>query len=132
MDADTFHSAANIQKMSQGIPLEDVDRWPWLDKIRKAIQTHKGARPIILACSALKASYRNRLQLERCPIFLLTGTTDLINQRLRARSDHFMPSKLLNSQFEILEVDEAAIPIQIEQSPDKITDQIVQFLDKGN
>lgn len=129
MDADDFHSKANIRKMSRGIALDDDDRLPWLDAINLAIQNHRGPYPLVLACSALKASYRERLQLNQCPVVLLTGPQDILRARLASRATHFFPSQLLESQLEILEIPSNAIILEINQTPDKIIEQIVLALE---
>lgn len=104
-EADDFHPPANIAKMSGGEPLTDDDRWPWLEALaRWTADQHAAGRSTVLACSALKRSYRDVL---RRPVpdtyFLhLHGSEELLDQRMRAR-EHFMPPALLHSQFETLE-----------------------------
>src|SRR3972149_8446132 len=114
-DADEFHPRANVAKMSSGTPLTDDDRWPWLDAIGKALHDTKGG--IIVACSALRRVYRDRLRTAagRPVIFVhLAGSRQTIGERLDARRGHFMPPRLLDSQFATLEPpadDEAAIAV---------------------
>lgn len=105
-DADAFHSAANIAKMSAGTPLTDEDRWPWIDAIgaRMASNAAEG-RPLVVACSALKRAYRDRLRtaVPGLRFVYLEGSKALIGERLEARNGHFMPAGLLDSQFAALE-----------------------------
>ena len=105
-DADGFHPAANVAKMAAGQPLTDEDRWPWLD----AIATHIGAsrtagQPVVVACSALRRAYRERLRAGHGDlIFLhLAGAPEVIAERQAARQGHFMPPSLMASQFATLE-----------------------------
>src|ERR1051325_5144135 len=104
-DADAFHSPANIKKMSSGTPLNDVDRLPWLESLRDLIQKSLAQNEnAVLACSALKRSYRDYLVVnERVKVVYLKGTYDLIQTRLNQRHGHYMDPALLDSQFDILE-----------------------------
>ncbi|NEO86388.1 MAG: gluconokinase [Spirulina sp. SIO3F2] len=117
-DGDDFHPAANIEKMAQGIPLMDSDRFPWLESIHQHIahcqQTGKAA---VLACSALKHIYRQQLRGDLNNIFIvyLQGGFDLIRARLQARHGHFMKADLLHSQFADLEEPQDAIAVDIDQ-----------------
>ena len=109
-DGDDYHPAANVKKMSTGTPLVDADRWPWLDRLN-AVLRHKAAKgeSSVLACSALKAVYRQRLstgldkQNVRFTIVHLEGSFELIEARMKRRENHFMPAALLKSQFASLE-----------------------------
>ncbi len=118
-DADSFHPAANIEKMSRGVPLTDDDRWPWLDAIGAWIDAqHRDGRPGIVSCSALKRVYRQRLLAGRPQVRLvyLSGNKDLIGTRMRRRKNHFMPPALLDSQFSTLEVpgpEEGALVVDV-------------------
>jgi len=114
-DGDDLHPETNVAKMRAGIPLTDDDRWPWLDRVAQAL--HAGA-PLIIGCSALKRSYRDRIRAGAGgPVTFahLTGSRDLIAARMAQRSGHYMPLSLLDSQFAALEPpgpDEAlAVPI---------------------
>ena len=129
-DADEFHSAANIEKMKSGVPLNDADRKPWLESLQRVIRDSlKKAEPAVLACSALKESYRDMLLIdERVQFVYLKGDYDLIKERLRARSDHYMNPDLLDSQFETLEEPNDALQIDIGSSPDAIVEIIRQRL----
>ncbi len=129
-DADSFHPAANIAKMSRGLPLSDDDRWPWLAAIGqwmdvRLAEGHCG----IVSCSALKRAYRDILLAGRPAVRLvhLVGDQDLIAKRLRRRKGHFMPTSLLRSQFAALEVpvaDERPVTISVRQSPGRVASEI--------
>lgn len=129
-DADEFHSPANIQKMHDGIPLDDADRRPWLEAIRHAIDTAiRSDTNLILACSALKAAYRQVLTCsDRVKFVYLRGSFELIQQRLQARHGHFMNPELLKSQFDDLEEPTDAIAIDIAADPQASVRQIVAKL----
>src|SRR6516164_1298681 len=105
LEADDFHSAANIVKMRSGRPLTDEDRWPWLDRLRKQIAQSLSSREnAVLACSALKRSYRDRLRVnDEVKFVFLSGDYALVQKQLRSRHGHFMRPDLLQSQFEDLE-----------------------------
>jgi len=128
LDADDFHPQENINKMSQGEPLTDDARWPWLDEVACTVRKFKGSGPLILACSALKQSYRDRLGLRQSHIIFLHGTREIIRNRLSSRQEHFMPSRLLDSQLECLEEPRAAISISIDATPNDIIKQITSAL----
>jgi carbohydrate kinase (thermoresistant glucokinase family) len=101
LEADDFHAPASIAKMAAGVPLEDGDRWPWLAALRMAM---RGEPEAIVACSALRRSYRDALRAAGGVRFLhLAGSRDELARRLAARSDHFMPAGMLESQLEALE-----------------------------
>lgn len=105
-EADTFHSPANIAKMSSGIALTDNDRWPWLDAIAAWIDARRvQGRPCIVACSALRRRYRERLAGGHADVrfVYLAGSYDTVAGRLAGRSGHYMPLSLLQSQFDALE-----------------------------
>ena len=131
-DGDDFHSQENIEKMSQGIPLDDGDRRSWLASLNEVIrqQSHLG-NSILLACSALKHDYRKQLlQNNTGVVFIyLKGSYDLIFTRMKDRSDHYMDGGLLQSQFEDLEEPATAMVIEIDQDLNSIVDQILQNLD---
>jgi gluconokinase len=130
-DADDFHSAASIEKMGSGIALEDADRWPWLDRM-SAMLAEKNARgeSVLLACSALKQKYRDRLAQGGLPIrwVYLKGSFHLIQQRLEARKNHYMKAGLLESQFATLEEPTDAIVADIDAEPAAIADAILNRL----
>jgi gluconokinase len=107
LDADDFHSVENKVRMAAGLPLSDEDRQPWLDRLNAALRLHASAdaRPLFLACSALRERYRDRLAagVPALRFIYLKGSKELIRARLEARRDHFMPPALLDSQFATLE-----------------------------
>jgi gluconokinase len=129
LDADDFHPAANIEKMKHGIPLNDQDRIPWLRALRNELRRLLAeGRSVILACSALKESYRKLLSDDVAPMsfVLLDVDQETIRERLRHRSAHFFPKELMNSQFAALEKPKDAIIIDARKSLDEVTDRVVQ------
>ena len=134
-DADSFHPQANIDKMSAGQPLNDEDRWPWLDAISGWIgeRLQRGENGVV-SCSGLKRVYRDRVIQGRDSVRLvfLRGEKSVIAERMAARLDHFMPTALLDSQFAALEepdAEERPIIADIALSPERICDQILADLD---
>ena len=126
-DGDDFHPEANVQKMASGLPLNDEDRKGWLQKLNK-ISIENIASGAVIACSALKETYRNTLKqnLEKQMVFVyLKGTFEEIHARLKKRQDHYMPIELLKSQFETLEAPADAIHVSINHSPDEIISEIL-------
>ena len=122
LDADDFHSQASIAKMAAGIALTDDDRLPWLDRLAEEIraETARG-RDVVLACSALKQAYRERLAqgARQDLVFVyLKGDATTIEPRLASRSGHYMPASLLASQFAALEEPAGAIVVDIRQTPE--------------
>lgn len=128
LDADDFHPEANVAKMSRGEPLTDEDRRPWLDAVRERLELAGDRREqVVLACSALKHSYRDYLRQTEPPqvrFVYLEGSEELIRQRLAKRQGHFMPPGLLHSQFEALEPPADAIRIDVSPPPEVIADRI--------
>lgn len=125
VDGDDFHPPSNIEKMEQGEPLTDEDRRPWLRAIRDFIRERREQEePAIVACSALKAAYREVLLQDNdgAQLVYLKGSYDLIRQRMEARADHFFDAELLDSQFEALEEPptEAALTVNVDASPEAI------------
>jgi gluconokinase len=133
-DGDRFHPASNVAKMSAGQPLTDDDRWPWLRAIADEIdRLCKAGEHVVIACSALKRTYRDVLLHGRddVRIIYLNGTEDLIASRLSLRKDHFMPPGLLASQFKTLEPPDASerpVTVSIDGSVETIVDDIVRQL----
>jgi gluconokinase len=129
-DGDDFHPPANVEKMQQSIPLTDEDRDVWLDALQDLIAAHINAgQPAIIACSALKQVYRDRLNIGQSVQFIyLKGSYDLIHHRLEQRTDHYMPTSLLNSQFEALEEPENALVIDVAQPPNTLLSVIQEKL----
>ncbi|MGB4848096.1 MAG: gluconokinase [Saprospiraceae bacterium] len=131
-DGDDYHPAENIAKMRAGIPLDDADRYSWLKQLHgiasECIKQHGG----VIACSALKESYRRILTegiADHVRWIFLEGTFDIIKERLESRQDHYMPAKLLSSQFDALETPLNAIRVSIESSPSSIVDKIFKELE---
>jgi carbohydrate kinase (thermoresistant glucokinase family) len=133
-DADWFHPKSNIEKMHHGEPLNDQDRWPWLQAIADWIDaTRRAGGHGVVACSALKRAYRDILIGDRRDVRLvfLKGDFDLIARRIAARADHFMPSTLLESQFAALQepqADERPIVVSIAPHPREIVETVVRQL----
>ncbi|MEH1792707.1 gluconokinase [Nostoc sp.] len=134
-DADAFHSAENVEKMRCGIALSEADRIPWLQDLQTAIKHWlQENKNVVLACSALKDSYRQFLVLdsdrsanikdERIKLVYLKGSYELIQIRLQERSNHYMGAKLLNSQFETLEEPLNTISMDVAQPPQIIVQNI--------
>lgn len=128
VDADDFHPAANVEKMHQGIPLDDNDRRPWLDAVRhRLMQAVEHRESIVLACSALKHAYQHYLAQyasDSVRYVWLVGSEELIRQRLAERKGHFMNPQLLHSQFETLETPEDALEVDVTPPPDAVAAQI--------
>jgi len=133
-DADHFHPASNVAKMSAGQPLTDEDRWPWLAAIAAEIDRASDAgEHIVIGCSALRRVYRDVLVHGRPDIRIvyLEGTQALIADRLGSRKGHFMPPGLLTSQFKTLEPptpDEHAVTVSIDAPAEIIVDNILRQL----
>ncbi|HEY8901384.1 MAG TPA: gluconokinase [Chthoniobacterales bacterium] len=131
LDADDFHPAANKAKMAAGIPLNDDDRWPWLDALSAELRAQAAAgRTVFLACSALKQTYRDRLVAGNPSLrfIYLKGSRELILGRMQARENHFMPPALLDSQLATLEEPVDAITVSIEPPLEAIVDEALRRL----
>ena len=133
-DADDFHPPANVAKMAAGIPLQDDDRWPWLEAIAAWIRARAGARrTAVVTCSALKRAYRDVLRAASPTLVFvhLRGPPELIAERMRNRRGHFMPPALLTSQIATLQPlgpDEPGLTVDVARTPDDLADQIVEAL----
>ena len=128
-EADDFHSQANIDKMRQGVPLTDEDRWPWLENLGELIKRCVAAgENAVLACSALKEAYRRRLRVNAdVKLVFLRGDYELIANQLRQRRVHFMNPALLQSQFADLEEPqpgEGAVVIELGRNPRELVQEI--------
>ena len=128
LDGDTLHSPANIRKMQAGEALTDADRWPWLDRVSQELASQA---PVIIGCSALRRVYRDRIRAGAggpvCFVHL-AGSRALIAARMVARSGHFMPASLLDSQFAAVEVpgaEERPITVDIGPAPEVLVDGLV-------
>ena len=131
-DADNFHTPKNIEKMKAGIPLTDEDRWPWLDNMNNFAKEKIKTGSIILACSALKEIYRKHLIKDieaNCYWVFLKGSYDTILQRMKKRQEHYMPSALLQSQFDALEEPADAIIEDTSQAPEIIVEHIIKAIE---
>jgi gluconokinase len=137
-EGDDFHPPENVAKMSVGTPLEDADRWPWLDAIGAWAQDRAGLGGVVSG-SALKRAYRDRLRAAAPgAVFLhLSGDRPLVERRMTARKGHFMPTALLDSQYAALEnlgPDEAGVTVDVSGTPEEITELAVaglRLLDKN-
>jgi gluconokinase len=125
-DADDFHPPSNVEKIRHGISLSDEDREPWLQRLRAAIiEWISAGRNVVLACSALKRSYRRELDVGPQVRFVhLKGSADLIAQRLRSRQGHFANEQILASQFADLEEPQEAVTVEIAATPQLIVADI--------
>jgi gluconokinase len=136
-DGDRFHSPAAVAKMHDGVPLTDDDRWPWLDAIGAWIDQEDAAgKSAVVACSALKRSYRQRLLTGRPELrmFFLIVEHDADEARLTTRRGHFFPEKLLDSQFATLELPEPSEGVTLVPTtgtPDQTADEILRDLGLG-
>jgi gluconokinase len=139
LDGDDFHHAVAIAKMSAGEPLTDDDRWPWLDRLGRAMgQTLASGGTAVAACSALRRSYRDRLRAAiSAPtrFVLLDASPDELRRRLDHRIGHYMPASLLDSQLATLErpgADEAATSLAAVASPQYLRDATLTWLEAGD
>ena len=127
IEGDEYHPRENVAKMTAGIPLEDADRWPWLDALNRRL---RGERDAIVTCSALKESYRRRLleEIADARIVYLQAPKALIAERVAKRKHKYMPASLLDSQFAALEPPRGAIDIDVSRDPEKSVEAIVKAL----
>ncbi|MEO6791294.1 MAG: gluconokinase [Ornithinibacter sp.] len=133
-EADRFHPEANVAKMAAGVPLTDEDRWPWLSDLSAwmASQADLG-QSTVMACSALRRPYRDLLRSGPPSVDFvhLAGPMEVVEERMRAREGHFMPTSLLRSQFdtlEPLEADERGVVLDLRASPEDLVEQAVAWL----
>lgn len=122
-DADDYHPKSNVDKMAKGIPLTDEDRAPWYALLRqRLIKANEDKAPVVLACSALKAIYREQMKFPDCrfAFVYLEGDYETLKSRLEERQDHFMPTSLLDSQLATLEFPTEAIVVNINLSVEDI------------
>jgi gluconokinase len=129
-DGDDYHPAANKQKMAAGHPLNDEDRQPWLEVLNRLLREwFAEAKSGVLACSALKASYRVTLQAGTpngaVSFVVLEASKELLAARLAERKHEFMSSKLLESQLATLELPSDAVQVVNDRSPDEVVSQIL-------
>ena len=128
-DADEFHPPANVAKMSNGIPLTDEDRAPWLAAIRAQMEQANATRQnLVITCSALKEKYRQQLAAPNTKLVFLKGDFKVIAARLTERAQHFAKVGLLPSQFQVLEEPKDALVVDIRPSVPRIVESIVRAL----
>lgn len=130
-DADDFHPPENVEKMRQGIPLEDGDRFGWLTVLRSHIDDRVAqGEHLILACSALKKSYRDLLGIDQQQVVsvYLKGTAALLRARIANRSHQYMNDSLLQSQLQTMEEPENGLIVSIDQTPEDICSEIIDKL----
>ena len=131
LDADDFHPAANTTKMAAGTPLTDEDRWPWLAAVGEEVARRlRSGMDVVLACSALKRRYRDALRghVPDLTFAQLDGSPELLEARIGARANHFMPATLLGSQLvalERLQPDERGFVVDVAQDPDRVADTVI-------
>jgi gluconokinase len=130
IDADDYHPPENVGKMKAGIPLSDEDRWPWLQRLNGILKDEQNA---VLACSALKDSYRRRLAegLKDFKVVYLHASADLIRSRMATRTHRYMPATLLESQFAALEAPADAISVDVAATPEQCVAVILTELRKS-
>lgn len=131
LEGDEFHPAANVDKMSTGVSLDDDDRWPWLERIRSAIEVcSRDGRQAVVACSALRARYREFLAAGRNDIrfVYLKGDRHTIRERMNARRDHYMKVDMLDSQLASLEEPVGAVLADVRLPPPDIVSYIMRSL----
>ena len=132
IDGDDLHPQANIDKMAQGIPLDDADRAPWLAAVGATLHAHEAS--LIVGCSALKRRYRDQIRAaagKPVTFLYLHGSRALIAERMARRERHFMPLALLDSQFAALEIpgaDEDAITVSIDAAPAEIVANLAEAI----
>lgn len=126
LDADEFHPPENVAKMASGMPLGDADRRPWLERLNAELRKRQHA---VLACSALKESYRGALaEGIDCRFVHLRGSIELIRSRMTQRQHRYMPASLLESQFAALEAPARAIEVDIAQPPERCVETVIASL----
>ncbi|XAM01073.1 gluconokinase [Phycisphaeraceae bacterium D3-23] len=132
-DADGYHPDANRRKMAAGTPLNDMDRRPWLENLAEHIVQWNAEGDAVLACSALKQSYRNIMGRRGGVRYIyLQGSRDVIAQRLDDRTGHFFPADLLDSQFADLEPPTNAVVVAVDQPINAQVEQIVGAIGVGH
>ncbi len=131
LDADDFHPPENVAKMRAGTALTDADRAPWLERLNAELRARESAGGVVLACSALKASYRDVLARDVGSVTFvhLTGARALLAERLAARRGHYMNPTLLDSQLATLQAPEGAIEVDVAATPEAIVDAVLARLD---
>jgi gluconokinase len=131
LDGDDFHPPQNVAKMKAGTPLTDEDRWPWLDRLNAELRVREArGESAILACSALKQAYRDRLArgVADWRLVFLHGSFELLQRRMKERKHRYMPASLLKSQFATLEPPEKAIRIDVAEPLERSVERIREAL----
>jgi gluconokinase len=131
LDGDDWHPPENVAKMSSGKPLTDEDRWPWLDRLNAELRTREArGESVVLACSALKQAYRDRLTrgVADWKLVFLNGSFELLRARMKLRKHRYMPASLLQSQFATLERPKKAIAVDVAESTEQCVGYIVKAL----
>jgi len=129
IDADDHHPPENVAKMAAGVPLEDPDRWPWLERLNALLRASERTG-VVLACSALKQAYRERLRvgIGDFRLVFLDGSIETIRARLGARAHRYMPASLLESQFAALEAPGDAITVDVAEPVERCVGTILSDL----
>lgn len=132
LDADELHPTANVVKMAAGAPLDDEDRWPWLDRVGARLADEPR---VVVACSALRRAYRDRLRAAQPDVVFvhLDASRDVLARRAASREDHFMPPSLLDSQLSTLEPlasDERGVVVDVEPSLDEVVDKAAEWISR--
>jgi gluconokinase len=130
-EGDDYHTFADVEKMSKGMPLNDEDRAPWLEVLHDLIAEQlQAGENLVLACSALKMEYRQQLRLgNKGVVFVyLDGDFELIRSRMQTRDDHYMKPEMLKSQFNTLEIPSSALKVNIDQPIGAIIKEIIEFI----
>ncbi|SFU18299.1 gluconate kinase, SKI family [Algoriphagus locisalis] len=128
-DADNFHPKENIEKMSQGFPLNDEDRMPWLQALADILDEHEKTGGAVLACSALKEAYREMLQVRDDVRWIhLKGDRELIWRRMLARKNHYMKATMLDSQFATWEEPAYGLKLNISHTPEEMLTIALKYL----
>ena len=131
VEGDDWHPPQNVAKMSVGTPLTDEDRWPWLDRLNAELRAREGrGESVVVTCSALKQSYRDRLTrgLARWKLVFLNGSFELLSKRLAERKHRYMPASLLQSQFAALEPPVQAIAVDVAEPLERSVERIAAAL----
>lgn len=135
LEGDSLHPARNVERMQAGIPLDDDDRAPWLALVAARMQEHRAAgRPLVVACSALARRYRDVLRADGVVFAHLSGTRELLEQRIAARNGHFMKAGMLDSQLRTLEPpqrDETSVTVDIGAEPETIALRVAAAVGLG-
>jgi gluconokinase len=126
VDADDFHDPENIERMRKGGPLDDAARTPWLDRLNAQLREH-APTGVVLACSALKQTYRTRLTrgVDGVQFVVLSGPPELLRERIEARTGHFAPASLLPSQIEALEIPTDSMVMGVARPPEAVAASIL-------